>query len=233
MEMNCNRCHQTVQAENRYCPACGMPQLVYPADSAPGEPNPERWNEAVPDASTIEWKPALRAALILAVPAGMLCSGVSPLGFFGLIWMAAAAAWAVALYMRSQRPAWITTGAGVRIGLATGILAGWLAFSISGGALFVERYALHRAGQIDSEWKNRVEMSQEVTQQWTSGMAQSDAAQAQAARAQIQAFMLSPEGHAGIEAFGFAANAFFLLLFAAGGGAMGARWMAHTRRPEV
>jgi hypothetical protein len=233
MEITCNRCHQTVQEENCYCPACGMPQLVYPADSAPGEAHPERPNDTVQDASFVEWKTALRAALMLALPAGMLSSGVSPLGIFGLLWMAAAAAWAVAIYVRSQKPAWITTGAGVRIGLVTGILAGWLAFSISGGALFVQRYVLHQAVQIDTEWKSRVELSQQVTQEWTAGMAPSDAAQAQAARAQIQAFMLSPEGHAGIEAFGFAANAFFLIFFAAGGGALGARWMAHTRRPQV
>jgi hypothetical protein len=45
--------------------------------------------------------------------------------------------------------------------------------------------------------------------------------------------MLSPEGHAGIEAFGFAANAFFLLFFAAAGGALGARLLARSRQPEV
>ena len=64
-------------------------------------------------------------------------------------------------------------------------------------------------------------------------MASTDEAQAQAARAQIKAFMLSPEGHAGIEAFGFASNSVFLLFFAAAGGALGARWLARTRRPEV
>jgi hypothetical protein len=45
--------------------------------------------------------------------------------------------------------------------------------------------------------------------------------------------MLSPEGHAGIEAFGMASNALFLLLFAAGGGALGARLLARSRRPEA
>ena len=50
--------------------------------------------------AVVEWKPALRAALILAVPAGLLSSGLSPLSFFGLLWMAAAAAWAVMLYVR-------------------------------------------------------------------------------------------------------------------------------------
>jgi len=45
--------------------------------------------------------------------------------------------------------------------------------------------------------------------------------------------MLSPWGHAGIEVFGFASNCLFLLFFAAGGGALGARLMVRNRRPEV
>jgi hypothetical protein len=233
MEITCKRCHQTVEAENCYCPSCGLPQLVYAPDGAPGQLQPERSTEPVLDASSVNWKPGLRAALLLALPAGLLSSGLSPVGVLGLFWMAAAAAWAVVLYVRSQRPAWITIGAGARIGLVTGLLAGWLAFSISGGALFVQRYVLHQSGQIDGEWKSRVDMSQQLTQQWTAGMASADAAQAQAARTQIQTFMLSPEGHAGFESFGFAINALFLLFFAAGGGALGARMLIRHRRPEV
>ncbi len=229
MEITCKRCHQTILAENCYCPACGLPQLVYAADEATGQAPPERWTETVRDASTVDWKPAMRAALLLAVPAGLLSSGFSPAGFLGLFWMAGAAAWAVVLYVRSQRPAWVTMGAGARIGLVTGLLAGWLAFSVSGGALFVQRFVLHQSSQIDSEWKNRVEVSQQMTQQLASQMGVGDAAQAQAQKA----WMLSPEGHAGIEAFGFASNALFLLFFAAAGGALGARLLARSRRPEI
>ena len=233
MEITCTRCHQTVQADTCYCPACGLPQLVYTAEGVPGQAHPERRNEPVRDASTVDWKPALRAALMLAVPAGLLSSGVSPMGFLGLFWMSAAAAWAVVLYVRGQRPAWITIGAGARIGLVTGLLGGWLAFGVSGGALFVERFVLHQSSQIDAEWKTRVDMSQQMTQQWMAGTGPADAAQAQAARAQIQAFMMSPEGHAGIEAFGFASKSAFLLFFAIAGGALGARLLAPSRRPEI
>jgi hypothetical protein len=60
-----------------------------------------------------------------------------------------------------------------------------------------------------------------------------DAAQAQTMRTQIQAWMLSPWGHAGIETFSFAGNSIFLLFFAAAGGALGARLLARSRRPEV
>jgi len=222
MEVTCTRCHQAVQASNCYCAVCGLPQLVYPADAPPGQTPSARWDGAGRDAGSVDWKPALRAALLLAVPAGLLTSGVSPLG---LLWMAIAAAWAVTLYMRSQRPAWITLGAGARIGLVTGLLAGWLAFGISGGALFVQRFFLHQSSQIDTEWKNYVETSQQLAAQ----MGFSDAAQMQAQKA----LMLSPEGHAGFATFSIIFNAAFLLLFAVAGGALGARLMNRTRQPEV
>jgi hypothetical protein len=229
MEITCNRCHQAVLAENCYCPACGLPQLVYTAEGPTDQAPAERWTEAVKDASNVDWKPAMRAALALAVPAGLLSSGFSPVSVLGLFWIATAAAWAVVLYVRGQQPAWITIGAGARIGLVTGLLAGWLAFSVSGGALFVERFVLHQSSQIDTEWKSRVDTSQQMAQQLAIQMGVSDAAQAQAQKE----WMLSPEGHAGIEAFGFASNAVFLLFFAAGGGALGARFLARKRRPEV
>jgi hypothetical protein len=233
MEITCNRCHQPVQADNCFCPTCGLPQLVYTAEAGEGQNAADRWTDAARDASIVDWKPAMRWSLIVALPAGLLSSGLSPVGFFGLFWMAAAAAWAVVLYVRTQRPAWITTGAGARIGLVTGLLAAWLAFTISGGALFVERFGLHQSGQIDSDWKARVTMSQQMTQQWTSELEPSDAAEAQTLRAQVQAWMMSPTGHAGIETFSLAFNAVFLLFFAAGGGALGARLLARARRKQA
>jgi len=233
MEATCNRCHQTVPAESCYCSFCGLPQLVYATEAPAGQPAPEPWTGAARDASEVDWKLALRAALMVAVPAGLLSSGLSPLGLLGLLWMAGAAAWAVVLYLRTQRPAWITVGAGARIGLVTGILAGWLAFGFTGGALLVERFALHQSSQIDAEWKTRVDFGQQMSEQLMAGMAQADVAQAKAARAQFQAWMLSPEGHAGMETFRFAFDAFFLTLFAIAGGALGARLQARTRRPEA
>jgi hypothetical protein len=234
MEITCNRCHQTVQAENCYCPACGLPQLVYASDGPPGQTQPERWDETIRDASSVEWKPALRAALMMAIPAGVLSSEASPTGHLGLLWMTAAAAWAVVLYMHSQRPAWITLGAGARIGLVTGLLGGWLAFGISGGALFVERFVLHQSSQIDAEYSSIfVDRFQQRTQQSMAGMGQADAAQAQAVFGSMQTWMQSPEGHAGMWAGSIAVSSLFFLLFAIGGGALGARMQARSRRPEV
>ena len=229
MELTCHRCHQAVGQESLYCPACGLPQLVYSSENGSGAVQPEKWSEAVRDVGSVDWKAALRTAILLAVPAGILSCGISPVGVLGLFWMTAAAAWAVTLYVRGQRPHWITTGAGARIGLVTGLIAGAVAFGVSGGALFVQRFALHQAGTIDSEWKTRVEESHQLTAQLAAQMGVQDPAQLQAQKN----LMLSPEGHAGIEAFGMASNALFLLLFAAGGGAMGARLLARSRRPEA
>ena len=96
METTCSRCHQPVQPDNTFCPTCGMPQLVYSAEAIPGQIPAERWNEPVRDASIVDWKRGMRAALIMAVPAGILCSLFSPVSIFGLIWMSVAAALASA-----------------------------------------------------------------------------------------------------------------------------------------
>ncbi|MGD0787216.1 MAG: hypothetical protein ABR898_04470, partial [Terracidiphilus sp.] len=177
---------------------------------------------------------ALRMAVMLAIPAGLFSSVPSPLSSLGMFWMAGAAAWAVVLYVRSQRPAWITIGAGARIGLVTGILGGWLAFGASGSAFFIERFVLHQASQIDGLYKTFVmDTFQQKAQQSMVGMSPPDAAQMQSQLTQLQSWMLSPEGHAGIWACGFAFNSVLLLFFAVAGGALGARWMARSRQPEV
>lgn len=229
MEITCSRCHQPIEAESCYCPSCGLPQLVYASDSESGMAQPQPWSQPVRDASSVDWKPALRIALTFGVPAGLLSCGVSPVGVLGMLWMSAAAAWAVTLYIRRQRPAWITMGAGARIGLVTGVLAAMMAVVASGGALFLERVVLHQGAAIDAEWKSRVDASNQLTQQFAAQMGVLDQAQLQAQKN----LMLSPEGHAGIETFGMASNAVFLLLFAAAGGAIGARWLARSRRPEI
>ena len=225
MEITCTRCHQTVQADNCYCPACGLPQLLYAAEGTPGQPPPERWSEPVRDASTVDWKQAMRAAVALAVPAGLLCSLFSPVSIFGLIWMSVAAAWAVALYMRSQRPAWITIGAGARIGLVTGLLGGWMAAAATGMTLFAMRFWLHQGKTLDNTWQTII--TDQVSRQW-------EAAGVDAQSITIyKAWLLSPEGRAGSMLGAILLLVAALVSFAVGGGALGARFQARTRRPEV
>jgi hypothetical protein len=225
MEISCTRCHQTVQAENCYCPVCGLPQLVYTADS-PAEPGqPERWNDAVRDASTVDWKQALRSCLMLAIPAGLLCSLLSPISIFGLPLMAATGAWVVVLYVRSQRPAWITIGAGARIGLVTGVLGGWTAAATTGITLFAMRFWFHDGKFYDDLWQTLV--NQQMSQQWASMGVDAQTI------GLMKAWLLPPEGRAGWLLAAVTLLTTGLLLFAVAGGALGARMLARTRRPEV
>ena len=85
METTCNRCHEPIEAGNCFCPNCGLPQLVYPVDGSAGQGQPEQWDENARDAATIDWKPALRAALLMAIPAGVLSSEASPVGAWRML----------------------------------------------------------------------------------------------------------------------------------------------------
>lgn len=232
MENLCSRCHRTLAGEDCFCPGCGLPQLVYASPDQPSPAQAEPWSQVVRDAGSVEWRSALRAALVVAVPAGLLSSELSAVGGAAMIWTVAAAGWAVALYWRSQKPAWLTTGAGARIGLVTGLIAAWVAFVVSSGTMFVERCLLHQGGRIDGEWKTRVAMGQQLSQQLTTGMGQADPAQVKATQDIFQSWMLSPEGHAGMEAMRFAVGAGFLVFFAVLGGALGAWLLSRTRRSQ-
>jgi hypothetical protein len=233
MELTCSRCHQTVRDGDCFCPVCGLPQLVYTAEASAGAGQADQRIGAVRDASEIDWKPALRAALALAIPAGLFCSIPLSAGFFGLLLVAGTAAWVVALYMRNQRPAWITIGAGARIGLVTGILAGAIAFTANSAVLFIQRYGFHQGNRIDGDWKAFVDMDLQVSQQITAMIGPADPAQAAALRAQQQALLLSPEGHAGMVIAELAIASLFFVFFAVTGGAVCARMLGRSHRPQT
>ena len=223
MEMTCSRCHQTVQDGYCYCPNCGLPQLVYSAETAADAGQRERWGEAVRDANTVDWNSALRSTLPVAIPAGILCSMLSPVSIFGLLLMGATAAWVVALYMRSHRPAWITVGAGARIGFVTGVVGSWTAAAMSGLSLYAMRYWLHQGSAFDDFWQNVVNLQQ------AQGIAVGADAQNLAA---AKALMMAPEGRAGLILFTITILMGILVLFAIAGGALGARILTRTRRTE-
>jgi len=223
MEITCNRCHNAVQPDDRYCPACGLPQLVYSAENGNGQETGERYNEPVRDAGTVAWKPAIRVIVMLAVPAGLLCSVYSPLNMFGLFWMAAAAAWAVLLYVRNQQAPWITLGAGARIGLVTGILGGWTAAASTGATLVAMRFFLHQSKSIDDYWGW---MNNELTRQLASGADPRSVAM-------VKGWVSSSEGRAGILLIGVLGLMAMLLFFSIAGGALGARLTVRARRPEA
>jgi hypothetical protein len=224
MENTCHRCHQTVPEGSCFCPVCGLPQLVYTSEEGGPAVTMGRWTEAVRDAGQVEWKRALRSAILLAVPAGLLSCGFSPVGLLGFFWMAAFAAWAVSLYTRRQKPSWITTGAGARIGLVTGLLAGWVAFCSTGVGLYSMRFFLHDGKSVDQIWAM---MNQNLNQQVQTMNADPQGV------AIVRGILGSPEGRAGMMLCVLLVLEVTLLVFAAAGGAIGARMAARSRGPEA
>jgi hypothetical protein len=224
MEVSCSRCNQTVPEHSCFCPVCGLPQLVYSTEDGTAQGQPERWNEAVRDASSVAWKPALRSALLLAIPVGALSNMLSPFSIFGMPLMGIAGAWVVILYMRSQRPAWITIGAGARIGLVTGIVGGWTAAATTGITLFAMRFWFHQGKFYDTLWQT---LTQQMSQQWASMGVDAQTI------TEMQHMLFPPEGRAAWLLAAVAMLATLLLLFAVAGGAIGARLLARRRRPEI
>ena len=172
--------------------------------------------------------------MMLAVPAGVLSSGLLPLGqSLALVWMVGAAAWAVVVYGKRARQesgrGWLTIRAGARIGLVTGVFASWLTLGVNGIDLWVTRFVLHQGGHMDANWLTEVGKRVEVAQQllMQMGMGKADAAEV------IQTYrasMISPEGCAVSTLTSSIEAAAFLILFAAVGGALGARLLAQPHR---
>lgn len=223
MELSCSRCHQTVQPADCFCPFCGLPQLVYTAENSGAPGQTDNWGGTVRDANTVDWKPALRPALALAIPAGVLCAALTHVGLFGLLLIPGVAAWVVALYMRGQRAAWITMGAGARIGLVTGILGSWAAAFTTGITLYAMRFWLNQGKVFDAMWLNQI--SQGSQQLSTLGFDPQTVAA-------TKLLMLSPEGRAASILFNIGFLTLVILALAVAGGALGARLVGRQRRSE-
>ncbi len=213
-----------------------MPQLLYvPAEAAvfaPGvESNPRELSypgasiaRGLGSASEIAWRPALQAAIVLAIPASLLCTSM-----IGLVFIVAASAWAVHLYTRRIHSGGISTGAGARIGLVTGLLASWLFVGFQGVLLWLARFPFHQGSVIDSMWAAAVlnldQKQQETVQAGTATPASIETAH------QMRAFIVSSDGKAAMAMISLCLVVAVMIFLAAIGGALGARLSAQQRRP--
>jgi hypothetical protein len=202
-----------------------LPQLVFPDRGTTELVLAADSGEVLRDASCVEWRSALRIALLLAIPTGIFCNMLSPLGILGAILMALAANWVVMFYMRGRQPAWITMGAGARIGLVTGLLGGVAAATTTGVILFCSRFWFHQGKFFDDLWQNLV--GQQLVQQWTAMGIDAEKI------AETRAILLSSEGRAGWLLATVSLLMMFLLLFAVLGGVIGARVSARAHRSRL
>jgi hypothetical protein len=218
MELVCHRCGEAVQEAAPFCPQCGAPQLRY---EAPDEPAPaatpvaQHFSGRSPD--SVHWRAAIRAAAIIAVPAGLLSSRLGIQAIWA-VWLIVGGMTVLSIYRR--RTATLPTRRmGWRIGVVLGLFTAVVANAVDGISLVVQRFALHQGATLDQSYHQAVELSSKM---YLDLFASSNPEMA-AAITRAQHFWFTPSGAAAMILINAAGMAFFMLIFAAAGGALGAR----------
>jgi hypothetical protein len=226
MEQLCHRCGAALNSSDPFCPQCGAPQLRYEASDEPfpsANTSPSQ-RIAARNFNAIAWRDAILGAAILAIPAGMLSSIVGLEALWGIV----GGMTIISLYRR-RTGTFPTSKMGWRIGGLLGVFAATITAILSGLALVLQRYAFHQGSLIDQRLHDAVQMSTEL---YTNLFAGSNPDMV-AAFAETRRFWLTPDGAAAMVLLNTAGVAVFLLLFAAVGGAIGARLSQKTAQSSV
>jgi hypothetical protein len=224
MHEYCHRCGGELPASDGaspFCPHCGAPQIYlqdYEEQSGALEANT---TGAVPPPrpQQVEWKTAIRCALLVAVIAavlGLVSSRVQLVSPLSWLWTVSGSIITLALYQRRRPLAWMDAGVGARIGVVVGLaLVAFFAVSLAVGGL-VARYGLHNMAGVDAWLTETLHVQFEK------------AAAVAPAPPELQRFWYSPEFRAGMMLATFGMMSGFLLVLSTIGGAVGG--LMRTRR---
>jgi hypothetical protein len=159
----------------------------------------------------VEWKTAMRCALLVAVIAAGLnqaATRVQAVSLVSLHWIVSGSMITLALYQRRRPLAWMDAKVGARIGLVVGLaLVACLGVAMAAGGV-VSRYALHSMVGTDAQLTEmmRLEFTQlnaiNPVPVW------------------FQKLFFTPEFRAGIMLAAFGVMAGFLLVLSTVGGAL-------------
>lgn len=221
MEQVCHRCGGALNSAETFCPHCGAPQLRYEAteEAAPYPNTAPAQRLTARNPNTVQWPDAIFIAALAAIPAGVL----SALLGLEALWGIAGGMAIVSLYRR--RTGALPTGkVGWRLGALLGLFAMVIATLTDGITLLVQRYALHQGAMLDSRYHD---VGQQLVDQLT--RSNPDAA---AVLPGFLHFWLTPDGAAAMVLINAAGVATFMLIFAAIGGALGARLTQKTAEPS-
>jgi hypothetical protein len=215
VERPCYRCGAPIEEGVPFCAGCGAPQIRvagYSPESEQASPEAvsSRELQAAPARyyPGIQWSLALRPTVIAGLIGALLM--FTPLGVFGLS-MLLAGAMSVFLYRRTNPWANVSTGAGAKLGIASGffgsVIFGWVA------AMLV--LIFHAGAQVRSV----------VIQALNQSAARNPDPEAQ----QVFEYVKTPQGLAAAAIFLAVFVFIFFVILAGAGGAIGA---ALARRRE-
>jgi predicted nucleic acid-binding Zn-ribbon protein len=216
MDPLCHRCGTVLNsAEELFCPHCGAPQLRYePSDEPVASSASLKQTAPGRGLGAVSWKTAVVSALLVAcvisIPVGLLSSIFD----FSSFWVIGGGIATASLYRRLAG-APLSNRMGWRVGGLLGLLSAFISTAVYSAKSVIERHTV-RGGEIDQQVHS-------IAQQLAEQVIHTANPQAAAEAAQFARFWLSPEGSAAIVLTTAAFSAFFMVLFAAAGGAIGAR----------
>jgi hypothetical protein len=213
----CHRCSGELQAgdgASTFCPHCGSPQLyLQDYEEQTGAPDGDTTGAIPPPhPKQVEWKTAIRCAVLVAGIAavlGLVGSRLEVVSKLSWVWTISGSMIAVALYQRRRPLAWMDAGVGARIGVVVGLaLVTGFAVAMAVGGL-VARYGLHSMAGFDAELTQLLHAQMDKTTATTP------------VPPEMQHFWYSPEARAGMMLAGFAMLSGVLLVLSTIGGAVG------------
>lgn len=222
MEQFCHRCGAALNGTDPFCPHCGAPQLRYepseePASSIGTLPLQRLASRSL---NAVHWRDAILAAAILAFPAGLFSSFLG----FEALWVIAGGIAAISLYRRRTQTL-PTSSVGWRIGGLLGLFAAAVTAAIDGITLLMQRYAMHQGSLLDQRYH---ELGQQLTEQ----LVRSNPEAATVLPGFLH-FWLTPDGAAAMVLINTTGLVVSMLLFAAAGGAIGARLTQKIAQPSA
>jgi hypothetical protein len=221
MNLHCHRCGVTLSASDLFCPDCGSPQLKFAQqEEVDGEQAGVRSLGTVARVQGISWKDAILAALLVAVPAGLL-SAVSVLSWGCCLWVVGGAVLAIVVYHRRAPAFLLETRSGIRIGAIAGLIAAYSSVIATAFWRIFARYVLHQGYAIDQFYDSVIQQSQALVQTNPDAEAQW--------RTYVH-FLMSPDGRAAYTLMNAATTSLGIILFSAIGGALGVRLVASRKR---
>jgi hypothetical protein len=225
MDPVCHRCGTALNSPDElFCPHCGAPQLRYepadePANSVTVPQTAGRNLESFSSRTAI--LSALVIAALVAIPTGLLSSIYD----FSRILVLIGGIATVMLYRR--RAGTVPTGRlGWRIGGLAGLLAAFISLALYSVRSVIQRFAMH---SDEPGVQARL-----LAQQFAAAANQASHTNPQTAdaAARITRFSLSPDGAAAMALLTAVLFTFTFILFAAAGGAIGARIISVRNRPQ-
>jgi hypothetical protein len=223
----CHRCGGDLPAGDGvtpFCPHCGSPQIyLQEYEQQTGAPEADTTGAVPPPRPRqVEWKTAIRCALLVAAIAAVLgvvssrVEAVSPLTW---LWTISGSLITLALYQRRRPQAWMDAGVGARIGVLVGLalMVCFGAATAIGGV--VARYGMHSMAAFDVQLAQQVQQLHAQIEKNSAGNPELPS---------VLRFIHTPEFRAGLMLTGFAIVSGFLLVLSTVGGAVGG--LLRTRR---